>query len=89
MIPLDKQLHFAGNVGLFVVGAMFADYRDHDVAKQLLAGLGLAMSVSIAKELIHDLIMKRGHSSWGDMAANALGQAVGAVIVVMAWLPTS
>lgn len=89
MIKPDKKLHFAGNVALFVLGAIVAHSQGGGITAQLAAGFILAMTVSIAKEVIHDLVLKRGTPSWGDMLANVVGQAVGAGVVWLAWLPTS
>ena len=33
-------------------------------------GLGVFLSVSIYKELIHDLILRRGRPEWADVRAN-------------------
>ena len=36
-------------------------------------GLGVFIGVSIYKEVINDLLLKRGTPDWGDVAANAYG----------------
>lgn len=87
MIERDKKLHFAGNAVLFVLGAMVADYNGGVLPTQLLAGWALAMTASIAKEVVWDLLLKRGQPSWADMLANLAGQAAGALVVLLAWIP--
>ena len=44
---------------------------------------GIALAIGIAKELVHDYLLKKGNCEWGDMFANTAGVIVGLGILLL------
>jgi len=74
MIEPDKIKHFIGSAGMAGFLGIFIN---------VWLAAGIALSIGILKELIHDFLLKRGNCEWGDMYANTAGVITGAVIILL------
>ena len=72
MIAQDKIKHFIGSAGMTVVFGIFVN---------ILVAAGIALAIGIAKELVHDYLLKKGNCEWGDMYANTAGVIAGMIIL--------
>ena len=80
-LGVDKRQHFVGSLIQTVFWGKLAEQRFHvQVPKTLLIGGGITFSMGIAKE-IRDARQPWNHFCWKDLVADALGVAVGLVIL--------
>lgn len=76
----DKARHFTAS--FLLTGAVSRGLRVHgreSRSRSLAAGVGFTVSLGGLKEMLDRT--GRGHASWKDMAANALGAGCGALLL--------
>lgn len=76
-LPADKAQHLIVNFIAIQAGASAGLVVGLTAPLSVGAGLALATALSLWKELIHDKAQRKGEASWRDMAANAVGMAIG------------
>lgn len=77
----DKALHGTGAGGLALAGYAVALPFTFDVAPRVAVGIGLAATLSVAKELAD--LAGLGQASWKDLAWDAIGCALGVITAVL------
>ena len=74
MIGQDKIMHCVGSAIMTVFFGFFIN---------MFVAAGIALAIGIAKELVHDYLLKKGNCEWGDMFANTAGVIVGLGILFL------
>ena len=74
MIGQDKIMHCVGSAIKTVFFGFFIN---------MFVAAGIALAIGIAKELVHDYLLKKGNCEWGDMFANTAGVIVGLGILFL------
>ena len=74
MIGQDKIMHCVGSAIMTVFFGFFIN---------MFVAAGIALAIGIAKELVHDYLLKKGNCEWGDMFANTAGVIVGLGILLL------
>lgn len=74
MIGQDKIMHCVGSAIMTVFFGFFIN---------MFIAAGIALAIGIAKELVHDYLLKKGNCEWGDMFANTAGVIVGLGILLL------
>lgn len=78
----DKMLHFT--LG-YAIGATTTSILEQKLGKRdaILVGFGVATAVGLAKELLYDGLLDRGHSDINDFGVTALGGITGSFIITI------
>ena len=73
-IQPDKIQHFIGSAGLTIFLGFFIN---------IWLAAAIILAVGILKELVHDLLLKRGNCEWGDIYADVAGVAAGVLFLLL------
>ena len=86
MIPKDKRTHFwAGFIISLFVGLIFASDGSefNHVQRGAIIGFLTGLSAGILKDVVWDLLMKRGTFDKWDISATAFGAGVASFLIAL------
>lgn len=80
----DKLKHkIAGTIIAFLFSFLKYYFTDSGILFSALIGLTVASIIGAAKELIYDLLLKKGTPTVMDFVATVFGSGVGSILFIM------
>lgn len=80
----DKALHVSVSFLLTLSGQYFlVSKADFSESNALPISAATALSIGLMKEIMDSQRLRNPHFSWRDMAANAVGVGIGALLIVL------
>jgi len=85
-IPKDKKLHFYAGFGISVIVGLIFAYDGtafNNIERGVLVGVGAGVAAGIAKEVIWDLLLKKGQFDLVDAWATFFGTGLGSFLMAI------